>query len=141
MSPQDTSGGPVAPEPPPNKNFSPTAPHGLDAMVRRRRGPRSVPGMTPLFDLDEPPASPRRSRVTRRVYASLYAPGGRRRRWEIVYICPHCLRGHFGFAESVEDAEGRRLSGCGRVVVVKVARVYGSDATPTTPPRRRRRSA
>ncbi|GAA4098800.1 hypothetical protein GCM10022214_74300 [Actinomadura miaoliensis] len=58
------------------------------------------------------------------VYASLYAPAGRRRMWWLTLRCPHCRAGHFGRVPSEAAAGGVRRTPCGRRVWVVVARVY-----------------
>lgn len=81
------------------------------------------------------PMAGRRGRRDRApvVFASVYAPAGRRTQWAFAYVCAHCGGGHFGRAAS-EDAVRRRHRGsCGRLVSVRPARVYrGADRTAAT---------
>jgi hypothetical protein len=58
------------------------------------------------------------------VYASVYAPCEGRHLWWLAYICPFCKLGHLGRARTEAEVEGPRRSRCGRMVVVRVARVY-----------------
>lgn len=68
---------------------------------------------------------------SRTAFADLWAPdspGGRRTKWTLVFHCPLCHRHHVGRAESVEAARGKRRAGCGRIVRIRIRRVY--DARP-----------
>ena len=62
------------------------------------------------------------------VYASVYAPCEGRHLWWLAYICPFCKLGHLGRARTEVEVEGPRRSRCGRLVVVRAARVYRSRA-------------
>ncbi len=62
------------------------------------------------------------------VYASAYAPCEGRYRWAFAYICPFCKLGHLGRAKSEAEVSGARRSRCGRLVVIRVARVYRGRA-------------
>lgn len=78
-------------------------------------------------DLAGAPARPRRTVPL--VYASAYAPCAGRSWWWLSYVCPHCKFGHFGRARSEAQVSGpRRTRCCGRLVIVKVARVYRGAA-------------
>ena len=63
------------------------------------------------------------------VYASLYAPAGRRTRWWAAYVCAHCGAGHFARLADERDASGVRRSGCGRLLWLVVARTYRGRGT------------
>jgi hypothetical protein len=65
----------------------------------------------------------RKSRVPA-VYASAYAPCAGRHLWGFAYVCPFCKLGHLGRAKTEEEISGPRRSRCGRLVIVRVARVY-----------------
>lgn len=68
---------------------------------------------------------------SRTAFADLWAPDappGRRTKWTLVFYCPLCHRRHVGRAESVEAARGKRRAGCGRIVRIRIRRVY--DARP-----------
>lgn len=59
------------------------------------------------------------------VYASVFAPAGRRTRWMGTYICHHCGHGHLVFSETEAGLRGLRHRGsCGRKVTIKIARTY-----------------
>jgi len=60
------------------------------------------------------------------VYASVYEPCEGRSQWAFAYICPWCHLGHLGRAKTETDVTGPRRSRCGRLVVVRAARVYRS---------------
>ncbi|OLT12207.1 hypothetical protein BJF79_22755 [Actinomadura sp. CNU-125] len=67
---------------------------------------------------------PNRRRAPR-AYASLFAPDGRRRRWMLTYVCPHCGFGHRALARSEQAARMLLTRGaCGRLVVIRIARTY-----------------
>jgi hypothetical protein len=76
---------------------------------------------------DEKRRQARRSRVPA-VYASVYEPCEGRTLWAFAYICPWCRLGHLGRARTEAEVSGPRRSGCGRLVVVRAARVYRSRA-------------
>ena len=57
-------------------------------------------------------------------HASLFAPAGRRTRWWLTILCPHCGGAHFSRLRDPEDADGVRRVGCGRRVWIVVARTY-----------------
>jgi len=78
-------------------------------------------------DGDSRPASARR-RKSRIAHASVYAPCSRRTLWAFAYVCPWCGLGHFGRARAEDDITGLRRSRCGRLVVVRAARVYRGRA-------------
>lgn len=68
---------------------------------------------------------------SRTAFADLWAPdapAGRRAMWTLVFRCPLCCCYHVGRAESVEAARGKRRAGCGRIVRIRIRRVY--DARP-----------
>jgi hypothetical protein len=69
----------------------------------------------------------RRSRVPI-VYASVYAPCEGRLLWAFAYICPWCKLGHLGRAKAEDEVSGPRRSRCGRLVVIRAARVYRGGA-------------
>jgi len=69
----------------------------------------------------------RRSRVPV-VYASVYEPCEGRTQWAFAYICPWCRLGHLGRARTEAEVSGPRRARCGRLVVVRAARVYRSRA-------------
>lgn len=60
-------------------------------------------------------------------FASAFAPAGRRSMWAYTLRCPHCGAGHFGRARSQDGVRGLRRTGCGRRVVVVVARTYPAE--------------
>jgi hypothetical protein len=62
------------------------------------------------------------------VYASVYAPCERRHLWAFAYVCPWCKLGHLGRAKTEAEVSGPRRSRCGRLVVIRVARVYRGRA-------------
>ena len=64
---------------------------------------------------DRPPLAP----------ASVFAPGGRRRSWWYTYPCRTCGTHHFGRAKELGGVTGVRRAGCGHLVLVMIARVYG----------------
>ena len=71
---------------------------------------------------------PRRNPPT--VHASVFAPCAGRILWGLTYICPFCGFGHFGRARTEAGVAGRRRTRCcGRLVLVKVARVYRGVTT------------
>lgn len=59
-------------------------------------------------------------------HASLYAPADRRTWWWYAMHCPHCGAGHFGRARTEDGVTGVRRTGCGRRVVIVVARTYSA---------------
>ncbi|MFD1547701.1 hypothetical protein [Nonomuraea guangzhouensis] len=68
---------------------------------------------------------------SRSAFADLWAPdapAGRRTMWTLVFRCPLCHCHHIGRAESIEAARGKRRAGCGRIVRIRIRRVY--DARP-----------
>jgi hypothetical protein len=67
-------------------------------------------------------------RGPRAAYASVYAPCTGRAWWWIAFICPHCGAGHLGRARTEEQVAGVRRTRCGRLVRVRVARVYRGRA-------------
>ena len=62
------------------------------------------------------------------VFASVYEPCEGRTQWAFAYICPFCRSGHLGRAKTEAEVAGPRRSRCGRLVVVRAARVYQSRA-------------
>ena len=75
----------------------------------------------------------RRRRAARRresliAHASVYAPCPQRTLWGFAYVCPWCGLGHFGRAQTEDQVTGLRRSRCGRLVVVRAARVYRGRA-------------
>jgi hypothetical protein len=65
-----------------------------------------------------------RSRIA---FADLWAPdapAGRRGMWTMVFHCPLCHRHHVARAKSIESARGKRRAGCGRIVRIRIRRVY-----------------
>jgi hypothetical protein len=62
------------------------------------------------------------------VFASVYEPCEGRTQWAFAYICPWCHLGHLGRAKAEAEVTGPRRSRCGRLVVVRAARVYRSRA-------------
>jgi hypothetical protein len=64
-----------------------------------------------------------------KAYVSLYLPSGRRRWHWYAYRCRQCGRYQFGRSLRIEDVEGPRMAGCGHMVTVEVARIYGSPVT------------
>jgi hypothetical protein len=69
-----------------------------------------------------------RGRRVPSVFASVYEPCEGRTLWAFAYICPWCHLGHLGRARTEADVAGPRRSRCGRLVVVRAARVYRSRA-------------
>jgi hypothetical protein len=79
------------------------------------------------------PGKGKRRRSARRresliAHASVYAPCPQRTLWAFAYVCPWCGLGHFGRAQTEEQITGLRRSRCGRLVVVRAARVYRGRA-------------
>lgn len=66
----------------------------------------------------------RKAQCAPAVYASVYAPCEGRHLWWLTYICPFCKFGHLGRARTEAEVAGPRRSRYGRLVVVRVARVY-----------------
>jgi len=62
------------------------------------------------------------------VNASVYAPCEGRYLWAFAYICPLCKLGHLGRAKTEAEISGPRRARCGRLVVIRVARVYRGRA-------------
>ena len=108
----------VRPMAPPRKRSGP-------GIVNRDRLTKSAPAAA-AKQQDEGALVPtiRRRRLPV-VHASVFAPCAGRTWWWLSYVCPHCKLGHFGRARTEGQASGpRRTRWCGRLVVVKVARVY-----------------
>jgi hypothetical protein len=57
--------------------------------------------------------------------ASVFAPHGRRTWWWYTYACRTCAAHHFGRAPELDQVTGRRKAGCGHLVQIVAARVYG----------------
>ena len=70
----------------------------------------------------------RKARRAPAVYASVYEPCEGRTQWAFAYICPWCHLGHLGRAKTESAVAGPRRSRCGRLVLVRAARVYRSRA-------------
>jgi hypothetical protein len=110
----------------------------------RPPGPGSRPKNAPASAADQPQAKEalsaaivsqnggkrRKARGGRvpTVFASVYEPCEGRTQWAFAYICPWCRLGHLGRAKTEADVPGPRRSRCGRLVVVRAARVYRSRA-------------
>ncbi len=123
MTPEKPEGAPSFPPGTPTmKNSALTSATNLSTKVARRSDRRSIPGQISLIDLGDTTAGTRRSRIA---HASLFPPAARRTRYMITYRCPLCDGYHLGYADTRETASGRRAAGCGRIVVIRVARVYG----------------
>ena len=114
--------------------------------VTRGRAAGHQPANRPLPEVDSPPATTdaaplqgatpeaivRRGTGKRRkarrlrvpvVYASAYAPCEGRHLRAFAYICPWCGLGHLGRARTEAEIAGPRRAGCGRLVLIRVARV------------------
>lgn len=74
-------------------------------------------------------ASPARRGRAPLASASLYEPSGRATQWWLSIRCPWCGAVHLGRVRTEAEAGGKRKTGCGRVVWVKVRSVYRSNAT------------
>lgn len=61
--------------------------------------------------------------------ASVFTPRGRRRLWHYTYPCRACHTYHFGRAKALDEVTGVRRAGCGHLVSVMIARVYGQAET------------
>jgi hypothetical protein len=59
-------------------------------------------------------------------FVSLYAPSGRRRWWWYSYRCARCSTYQLGRARDLAGVTGQRRAGCGHMVEIVVARIYGS---------------
>ncbi len=71
-----------------------------------------------------PPGSRRKPRPA---YVSLWAPAGRRRLWVYAYRCGECDTYQFGRRRSLADVTEVRKGGCGHLIEVVIARVYGGQ--------------
>ena len=65
-------------------------------------------------------------RKARPAYVSLWAPAGRRRLWVYAYRCGECETYQFGRRRTLSDVTEIRKGGCGHLIEVMVARIYGS---------------
>lgn len=74
-----------------------------------------------------PASVPRRK--ARPAYVSLWAPAGRRRLWVYAYKCAECGTYQFGRRRTLADVTEVRKGGCGHLIEVIVARVYGRTET------------
>lgn len=117
--PPPNENGPQGGNPETHNEIDTDQAQALRVTVPRQRKPRHVPGQTGLFDVPETPP------VSRKAFASLFAPDGVRKRWSLKYRCPRCGKYHGGQAVSREEADGKRTARCGRVVEIDVKRVYG----------------
>ena len=114
----------------PNGPVAPRAAHNtavLPTSIRRATHTRSVSGQTALPiilpGLDDTTArKPRRT-----AHASLFPPSTTRARWLLTFACPACRSWHHGYADSRETADGPRTAPCGRIVTIRVARVYRGE--------------
>jgi hypothetical protein len=93
-------------------------------------GPRKVDALTKntvttISVTDAADNGPKfRRLVTPVAFASAFGPSGRRAGWAIAYRCPSCGGHHLGRARDLAGCSGPRRSGCGRRVVIRVARTY-----------------
>jgi hypothetical protein len=105
----------------------------------RAAKPQDRPTFAPASAADQPPAGASSAAIVRQaggkhrkargpripaVFASVYEPCEGRSQWAFAYICPWCHLGHLGRAKTEADVTGPRRSRCGRLVVVRAARVY-----------------
>ena len=73
-------------------------------------------------------AGDRRRRTARPAYVSLWAPAGRRRLWVYAYRCGECGAYQFGRRRTLAGVTEVRKGGCGHLIEVIIARVYGEAA-------------
>jgi hypothetical protein len=106
------------------------------------RSPGRPPEARPLPESDSPSATTDALIVRQRsgkrreargprvpaVYASVYEPCEGRTQRAFAYICPWCHLGHLGRAKTEAEVRGPRRSRCGRLVLIRAARVYCSRA-------------
>jgi hypothetical protein len=82
---------------------------------------------------DGPPNTSAPARISARkprrpvhpAYVSLWAPAGRRRLWVYSYKCAECGTYQFGRRRDLASVTEIRRSGCGHLIEVIIARVYG----------------
>ena len=75
----------------------------------------TIPRQPDAARRDRPPLAP----------ASVFLQSGRRRLIHYTYPCRTCQTFHFGRAKSLDGVTGVRRAGCGHLVSVMIARVYG----------------